>query len=172
MPDFIDASSLIYAWDEWPIDRNPALWAWIAGQISTGLLQTAEGVYAEMKSESPDSHAWVHAAGMIVVPSDYGNIYQEAERLADDYRIHEGKPSKHGVDMNDLLLIATTGEFGGRAVSNEKRQVFDVQRLRKNSRIHLVCEQLGIHSLLFDEYASESGEDLLVARRLPPFPRP
>ena len=43
-----DASSMIYAWDNYPVQQFPGLWEWMADQISTEELQISAVAFDEV----------------------------------------------------------------------------------------------------------------------------
>jgi len=49
-----DASSMIYAWDNYPVKQFPALWKWIAGQIEQKLLVMPRVAFEEVAGKTPD----------------------------------------------------------------------------------------------------------------------
>jgi hypothetical protein len=53
MPVF-DASSMIYAWDNYPIKQFPPLWNWIARQIERKILVMPRVAFDEVAGKAPD----------------------------------------------------------------------------------------------------------------------
>ena len=56
---FIDASSLIHAWQHYPKKNFGPLWQWIEGLISSQkIIMTPENL-EEVKHKEPDCHDWL-----------------------------------------------------------------------------------------------------------------
>ena len=54
-----DASSMIYAWDNYPVGQFPGLWEWIAGQIETKELMMSSVAFDEVNHKAPDCGEWL-----------------------------------------------------------------------------------------------------------------
>jgi hypothetical protein len=54
-----DASSMIYAWDNYPIKQFPPLWKWIAQQIKERLLVMPRVAFEEVADKTPDCGDWL-----------------------------------------------------------------------------------------------------------------
>ena len=54
-----DASSMIYAWDNYPMLQFPGLWEWMASQIETELLMMPRVAYEEVAHKTPDCQIWL-----------------------------------------------------------------------------------------------------------------
>lgn len=50
----VDASSMIYAWDNYPIDQFPGLWDWLCEEIETGNLSVSKVAYEEVSKHYGD----------------------------------------------------------------------------------------------------------------------
>lgn len=55
----VDASSIIYAWDNYPILQFPGLWIWLAGQFAEKQLVLSRVAYDEVGNKAPDCAAWL-----------------------------------------------------------------------------------------------------------------
>jgi hypothetical protein len=49
-----DASSMIYAWDNYPVGQFPRLWIWIAREIEQRRLKMPRVACEEVASKTPD----------------------------------------------------------------------------------------------------------------------
>ena len=49
-----DASSMVYAWDNYPIRQFPGLWEWIAAQIAKKILVMPDVALEEVSKEAPE----------------------------------------------------------------------------------------------------------------------
>ncbi len=64
----LDASSALYAWDNYPLEQFPPLWAWLARQIATGELTIPAVALDEVGHKSPDAAVWLKAQRISVLP--------------------------------------------------------------------------------------------------------
>lgn len=58
MPAF-DASSMIYAWDNYPVRQFPGLWEWMAVQIEEKRLVMPIVAFEEVENKIPDCGEWL-----------------------------------------------------------------------------------------------------------------
>ena len=54
-----DASSMIYAWDNYPIRQFPGLWEWMATQIEEKRLVMPSVAFEEVANKTPDCGEWL-----------------------------------------------------------------------------------------------------------------
>jgi hypothetical protein len=64
----IDASSMIYAWDNYPIEQFPRLWEWERAQVESHELQIPSVAFDEVSHKIPDCCGWLNDHGCMVVP--------------------------------------------------------------------------------------------------------
>lgn len=57
----IDASSIVLAWDTYPLGQFPTFWEWIESQLTSNDLVMADPNYSEVGHVSPDCHLWLGA---------------------------------------------------------------------------------------------------------------
>jgi len=124
----LDASSIIHAWDNYPINQFPGLWEWIAGQIEEGELTISEVAFDEVNAKEPECADWLKEC--------------EIEKI----RIE-----------NDILIIATASVLGVGLISDERQQPQVLQNLSK-SKIPKVCqmEGVGVHCSSFIDLIKRS----------------
>ena len=149
----MDTSSIIHAWENYPISMFPHLWAWFAEEIKTKNLIFSEVVAKELRPKSDECLAWIkaqHKAGKgKFFPKTEQNI-QIAERIRGDLlagsEAAELAEEGEGVGMNDLHIIALAEVQKTVLVTNEKRQNFAhlvASNARKETyRMPAVCEGL------------------------------
>ena len=54
-----DASSMIYAWDNYPLQQFPGLWEWMTGQIDEGELKMPSVAMEEVTRKIPECGKWL-----------------------------------------------------------------------------------------------------------------
>lgn len=54
-----DASSMVYAWDNYPIRQFPGLWEWMADQIAKKILVMSDVALEEVSKEAPECGQWL-----------------------------------------------------------------------------------------------------------------
>jgi hypothetical protein len=117
MPDF-DASSMIYAWDNYPEKQFPGLWEWIELRIQAKDICMSIVAFEEVKLKAPDCANWLTQRG--VEQHDITNdIVQDANRIKSLLGIVGDNYHPKGVDENDLLIIATARANRVQLISEE-----------------------------------------------------
>lgn len=116
-----DASSMIYAWDNYPLQQFPGLWKWMAGQIALGTLVMPSVALEEVAHKAPECADWLRGNGLQKI--DVSNaIIQEAMRIKALLGIVGDAYHAKGVDENDLMIIATASVCHEELVSDESKQ--------------------------------------------------
>lgn len=131
-----DASSIIYAWDNYPLQQFPGLWGWIAERINDSTIMMPVVALAEVQANSPDCWQWLRDADLQTHEINNA-ILQESLRIKDLLGIVDDKYGG-GVGENDILIIATASVFGKELVTDEGWQPNLPQKLA-NFRMPAVC---------------------------------
>ena len=131
-----DASSMIYAWDNYPVAQFPGLWAWMADRVATGVIRMSEVAVEEVGHKTPECVAWLKTAGLQKMPVTEA-ILLEAFRIKGLLEIEEDKYGS-GVDENDLFIIATARLNACELVTDEAFQP-SANKLKRNWKIPAVC---------------------------------
>lgn len=63
-----DSSSALHAWDNYPIEQFPPLWAWLAQCVARGDLSISGVAFEEVRHKSPDCAAWFKTQQVRVLP--------------------------------------------------------------------------------------------------------
>lgn len=152
-----DASSIIYAWDNYPILQFPGLWEWIATQIFNKTIVMPDVAIAEVTLKTPDCAIWLQNKGIETLPMATA-ILQKALQIKHLLGIINDNYHSKGVGENDLFIIATSVVYSAELVSNENRQNRLPDELRR-MKIPAVCNMngVGIVCINFLEFIKRSN---------------
>jgi hypothetical protein len=131
-----DASSIIYAWDNYPVQQFPGLWEWIEARINDGSIMMSSVALGEVHTNSPDCWQWLRDADLQTHEINNA-ILQESLRIKDLLGI-VGDKYGGGVGENDILIIATASVFRKELVTDEGWQPIPPKKLEKY-RMPAVC---------------------------------
>lgn len=152
----IDASSIVHAWDNYPVGIFPRLWIWIAEQLALQELVIARVAFGEVGHVSPDCHEWLtnnHIHVIEMTPA----MLADALRFKIDLNIEGESYHPNGVDENDLFVIACASQMRYALISNEAVQNVPPQ-LRAKYKIPAVCQYVANQQCIdFIRYLGLSG---------------
>lgn len=151
-----DASSMIYAWDNYPIGQFPGLWEWMAGQIESKQLLMPSVAFEEVQGKTPDCGEWLKGNNLEQLAITNA-IMQEAKRIKGLLGIANDKYTT-GVGENDILIIATARLHTAELVSDEAKQPI-LPKVPSNRKIPAVCVMptVTVPCINFIEYIKASG---------------
>lgn len=153
-----DASSMIYAWDNYPLRQFPRLWKWIAEQIEQNMLVMPHVAFEEVANKTPDCGDWLKENNLEQL--EISNvIIQGAMRIKDLLDIVDDNYHPKGVGENDIFIIATAQEQGAELVSDEERQP-TLPNIPSKRKIPAVCalREIAVPCINFIEYIKRSDE--------------
>ena len=152
-----DASSMVYAWDNYPIEQFPPLWDWIANQAENGQLVMSSVAFREVDDKVPDCGQWLKDNNLHQLEVSNA-VLQEAKRIKALLGIVNDKFHSRGVGENDILIIATAKINNIELVSEEERQNIPPQIPAKR-KIPSVCSlpSVAVSCINFIEYIKNSG---------------
>jgi len=151
-----DASSMIYAWDNYPVQQFPGLWEWMAHQIELGALTMPRVALEEVVLKTPECAEWLKDRNLGVLEINNA-ILQDAMRIKKLLGI-AGDKYGGGVGENDLFIIAVARAHGAELVTDEKWQPVPPKKL-ENSKIPAVCDMpaVAVRWIKFIDYIKLSA---------------
>ena len=152
----LDASSALYAWDNYPIDQFPSLWAWLEQQIAIGQLAIAAVALDEVSHKSPECASWLKPRRIAVLPVTQA-ILLDALRIKALLGVQGEDYHADGVGENDLLIVATARAHDAELLTDEARQP-KLPLNRRKYKIPAVCglPEVATDCLNFVEYFKRS----------------
>lgn len=137
-----DASSMIYAWDNYPVHQFPGLWKWMAAQIEKKELVMPGVAFEQVEGKAPDCGKWLKDNNLKKLDASDA-IMQEAMRIKGLLGIVNDKYHAKGVDEKDIIIIATACVHKVELISDEERQTIPPQ-IPSKRKIPSVCEMAGV----------------------------
>ncbi|MDC0948786.1 DUF4411 family protein [Gammaproteobacteria bacterium] len=152
----IDASSIVYGWDNYPIVQFPPLWKWIGSEIGKGYLVIPSVALDEVVATAPDCGAWLKDAGIEKLPVT-NLVLSLASAAKSEIGVVGDAYHAKGVGENDLLIISTAKAKGVGLISDEGRQKVVPKNLSK-MKIPAVCDlpKVSVSCINFIEYIKGS----------------
>ena len=135
----IDTSSLIHAWDNYPIKQFKPFWLWMEKQFLEKDVATIPEVIGEIKT-SPEFLGWVKPKiHQIEISQD---MLSKQEQIEKQLEITNGNYSTQGgVNGVDILLIAAASNVNCSLIANEGKQETPPAK-KLNYKIPLVCRTI------------------------------
>lgn len=151
-----DASSMIYAWDNYPLRQFPGLWEWMATQIEEKKLAMPSVAFDEVASKTPDCGEWLKKNDLEQLETNNA-IVQDAMRIKGLLGIVDDNYHPKGVGENDILIIASARAHGAELVSDEKRQMHPLD-IPAKQKIPAVCAMpdVSVACITFIEFIKRS----------------
>lgn len=152
----LDASSIIYGWDNYPPVQFPKLWVWIAERIEAGDLTIPRVAMDEVAHRSPDCGRWLKAHDIPVLDVT-DQILLDALRIKVLLGVQDEAYDREGVGENDLIIIATARAHSVELITDEARQT-TLPAVRRRFKIPAVCAltDVDVVSLNFLDYIKQS----------------
>ena len=154
-----DASSMIYAWDNYPLRQFPGLWDWMETQIAEKRLVMPRVAFEEVASKTPDCGKWLNSKYLKQLEMS-NTILQDAMRIKRLLHISDDNYHTQGVGENDIFIIATARANGAELlVSDEAKQSTPPQNPSQR-KIPSVCNmtEVALLCINFIEYIKQSDE--------------
>jgi len=133
-----DASSIIYAWDNYPIKQFPGLWEWIGREIQIEEFAITDIALSEIGDNSPECQEWLKLVGIMRLPITQP-ILDQALEIKTLLQIEEDQYHSKGVGENDILIISCAKINRATLVSDEERQN-NLPDILSKMKIPAVCK--------------------------------
>jgi len=133
-----DASSMIHAWDNYPIENSHfnSLWEWFSEQIKQKEFIFSKIAFDEINHKIPECGEWLKNNDVETYPLSTDAILQ-AQSIKVLLGIEEEEYTK-GVGENDLFIISIAKIYNSILITEESRQL--VLPIKKsNYKIPAVC---------------------------------
>lgn len=152
----LDASAIIYAWDNYPPAQFPGLWGWLANELKTHELAIPVVALEEVAHMAPECATWLKNAEALRLPISEA-VVMTAMAIKEAIGVVNDQYHTKGVDENDLFIIAAAKVHGAELITNERRQ-FGAQIDTRKYKIPAVCEMaaVGVTAVNFLEYIQKS----------------
>ncbi len=133
-----DASSMIHAWDNYPIENLhfKSLWDWFAKQVKQKEFVFSRIAFDEISHKIPECGEWLKKNKAEVYPLSADAILQ-AQSIKTLLEIEEEAYTK-GVGENDLLIISMAKIYNSTLITEEARQL-TLPPKKSNYKIPAVC---------------------------------
>ncbi len=153
-----DASSMIYAWDNYPITQFPGLWEWMADQIHTENLVMPSVAFDEVMHKTPDCGDWLKAQSIKRLAMS-NTILKDALRIKGLLGIAGEKYHSKGVGENDIFIICTARAYQSELVSDEGKQT-TLPKDTTQRKIPAVCNmtEVDVPCVNFIEFIRRTGQ--------------
>lgn len=152
-----DTSSILYAWDNYPIGQFPPLWDWMGEQFEVGEFVLSDVAMKETKKKDPDCAQWLKDHSAQSFPTTNKDL-QIALIIKSLLGIRNDKYGS-GVGENDILIISSAKVHGHLLITNEAVQNHLPKKLTKY-KIPAVCAMptVAVPCMNFLELMKRSNE--------------
>ncbi len=145
----MDASAMIHAWDNYPVEIEgfSSVWDSMQNLMEQEVIVFAKANYQEIQYNSKDCYDWLKDVGpTVAAPSN--SIIKAILQIKTLLGIEGDSYHAKGVDEGDLFAIATAKVYGYTLVNNEALQPGEQQN-KKKYKIPKVCQlpQVGVESI-------------------------
>lgn len=150
-----DTSSIVHAWDNYPIQKFPRLWAWLAQQLVASEIVFPSVVIEEVRFVSPDCLQWMNEVGFQQLPMTDATLMRALETR--EYLGINDPRGTGGVGENDIFIVCAASLNGCGLVSNEAVQAIPPVN-RQKYKMPAVCSlpALRVDCINFLQYLNSS----------------
>lgn len=116
-----DASSIVHAWDNYPIGQFPPVWAWLEREFKRRALVISDTALEEVGHKYEECRDWLTSVPVDCIAST-GDVLTMAQGYKEALGIEGEKYHPKGVDEKDLLIIASASCNACELIANEAFQ--------------------------------------------------
>lgn len=152
-----DASSIIHAWDSYPLKTFPPMWEWMESCVRKQEVVFSAVALEEVKNKFPEIATWLKKRDVEVL-----QVTQQVATIALSIKNLlgvQGEQYGGGVGENDILIIATAKAHQVELVTDESIQL-NLPTKMKNYKIPAVCSlrPVGVKCMSFLDVLKKSNE--------------
>ena len=152
-----DASSIVHAWDNYPIEVFRSLWDWMGDQVEGEHVRLPRVARDQVGQVSPECGEWLadHNCALL---QPTNAVLRAALDIKTALGINNDNYHVDGVDEPDVLIIATAKVQRVQLVSDENPQP-TAPRERRKFKIPRVCGlgSVRVDCINFLEYIKSAG---------------
>lgn len=150
-----DTSSIVYAWDNYPIEQFPRLWEWLGQQCANEEISMSAIALDEVVYVSPECCEWLHEAGIKKLP-----VTNSIVQMALELKVSLGIENQFGLGVgeNDLFIVATAAINHCSLISNEAVQQ-NLPLIKSKYKMPAVCamSNVNVYCVNFLDYLKDSN---------------
>lgn len=152
-----DASSILHAWDNYPIEVFPPVWDWLAEEIQSSAVVISDTALEEVGHRNEACRDWIKDVPIQRIDTDQ-EVLLVAEHIKQSLGIKGELYHPKGVDENDLLIVASAYCHSHELITNEAVQN-KLPAKRWRYKIPAVCqmESVAVPCTSFLGYVMASG---------------
>lgn len=152
-----DASSMIHAWDNYPMHNFPLVWEWFGSDIASNNISISQIAFEEVSRKVPDCSVWLRSCGIqrIQVSNDILTVASQIKSLLG---ITNDNYHPKGVGENDIIIISTSKVNNLKLISDEHPQ-FNLPVIKSKYKIPAVCDLPAVNVVCdnFISFIKDSG---------------
>ncbi len=152
-----DASSMIHAWDNYPLENFPPFWEWFAIEIASKHIVMSKIAFEEVEKKMPDCGRWLKDNGIERIKVS-NEILSTAAKIKHLLGITDDNYHPKGVGEKDILIVATSKVNNLQLISNERRQ-FNLPDIPSKYKIPFVCSlpEVAVSCVDFINFIKDTG---------------
>ncbi len=153
----VDASSIVYGWDNYPINKFPTMWEWISSEIESQVLSISAIALSEVGHVCPECELWLKNQS-INIHAVTNDILLGALKISHLHGIKDGLYHSKGFDEKDAIIMATAAKLDAVLISNEDKQINPPKEVKK-TKIPRACSHpsISIRCINFLDYIKSTS---------------
>ena len=154
----LDASSILHAWDNYPISQFPKMWDWLGAEVQAERVSIPAVALKEVADSNQPCSSWLQGHQVRMLAIGTTELTFAADVKSQLGIVGDGYHAK-GVSENDLLIIACAKTHGVKLITNEGLQ-FVAPVVESRRKIPSVCDlpSVQVRHLNFLQYIQASQQ--------------